>query len=90
MDEYRVGSVSARNDDRFRGASRLMDGYVDMYYVYRVLTGCCFQMHCIHQCNCLGTMGYVRAFKYFSSVIIAVAALRKFPLYCFSYDRKVD
>ncbi|GFH45763.1 hypothetical protein CTEN210_02237 [Chaetoceros tenuissimus] len=26
-------------------------------------------------CNVLGTMGYVRAFKYFSSVIIAVAAL---------------
>lgn len=26
-------------------------------------------------CNCLGTMGYVRAFQYFSSVIIAVAAL---------------
>lgn len=28
-------------------------------------------------CNVLGTMGYVRAFKYFSSVIIAVAALCK-------------
>ena len=26
-------------------------------------------------CNICGTMGYVRAFKYFSSVIIAVAAL---------------
>ena len=26
-------------------------------------------------CNLMGTMGYVRAFKYFSSVIIAVAAL---------------
>jgi drug/metabolite transporter (DMT)-like permease len=26
-------------------------------------------------CNLCGTMGYVRAFKYFSSVIIAVAAL---------------
>jgi len=31
-----------------------------------------------YQCNVLGTMGYVRAFKYFSSVIIAVAALSKY------------